>query len=396
MHISKHLEGLKPSYIREILGAAKADGVISLAGGLPASEHLPVELMMQAITALQSTPEVFQYGETAGYPAFLSYLSEVYNLQADSQLMITNGSQQGLDLVARAFIDPDDTVVMEAPSYLGALQVFELAKANIVSVEQTASGPDLEQLEHAFKTQAPKLFYAVPDFHNPTGIQWSLAVRQQVAQLCEQYDVALIEDVPYRDLSFNLSFNSATDLDSIANDASLPLVSSLCANRAITLRSFSKISAPGVRLGSVVGPSEWINALIKVKQAADLHTSQPMQAALLHLLQQPSFEQHLNNIRQLYSQRCQTLSKLLREKLPNCSFNDVQGGMFLWLDLPKMNVMSLAERALKQGVAVVPSNVFYSTDRTPPAALRLNFSHSSATQLEVGVERLALAMKTLI
>lgn len=379
MKISQHLQSLQPSYIREILSAASAQDVVSLAGGLPDSEHLPVKLLTQALSNLQATPEVFQYGETAGYPALLEYLSGAYELGADAKLLITNGSQQGLDLIARAFLDPDDVVVMEAPSYLGALQVFGLAKATIVSVAQTATGPNLEQLKAVFETRAPKLFYAVPDFHNPTGVRWTVEVRKNVAQLCRQYGVALIEDAPYRELSFS--------------GQHYPLASSFCPDLAITLRSFSKISSPGLRLGAVSGPQAWISSLVKVKQAADLHTSLPVQASLLTLLQHPSFPKHLDTIRTVYAQRCQTLGQQLAEKLPNCYFKNVQGGMFLWLTLPDLDTMAFAKQALLNGVAVVPSNVFYADQEHASPALRLNFSNSNQQQLALGVERLSSTLE---
>ncbi len=376
MKISTHLQNIQPSYIREILQAAKSKDVISLAGGLPDSAHLPVDLIMQAMGDLQQTPEVFQYGETTGYKPLLDYLVDYCQLPEGVQPLITNGSQQGLDLVARAFLDPGDVIVMEAPSYLGALQVFGLAQADIQTVDQTPLGPDLNQLEHVFKNKQPKLFYAVPDFHNPTGLSWALSVREDVARLCQQYKVAFVEDSPYRELRF-------------ANQ-SLPMVSSLCPDNAIVLRSFSKVSAPGLRLGLVTAPSEWLASMIKVKQAADLHTAQPSQATLLHMLKNDLFDAHLQRVRTLYCDRYQTLSALLREALPNCQFNDVEGGMFLWLELPEQSqsMMQTAQQALDKKVAVVPGDVFYLEHKTPKPALRLNFSHCDASELEAGVERL--------
>lgn len=376
MKLSTHLQNIQPSYIREILHAAKSSEVISLAGGLPDSAHLPVELVMQAMSGLQQTPEVFQYGETIGYAPLLDYLSAKYELADNIRPLITNGSQQGLDLVARAFLDPSDVIVMEAPSYLGALQVFGLAQANIRTVEQTPNGPDLDQLEAVFKADKPKLFYAVPDFHNPTGLSWALPVRQAVAALCQQYAVAFVEDSPYRELRF-------------ANQA-LPMVSSFCPENSIVLRSFSKVSAPGLRLGLVTAPNEWAEAMIKVKQAADLHTAQPSQATLLHMLNNDGFEPHLERVRELYRSRYQTLADLLRDALPDCRFNDVEGGMFLWLQLPeqRQSVMQTAQQALNQQVAVVPGDVFYLQGKTPAPALRLNFSHCDASELAEGVNRL--------
>ena len=265
---------------------------------------------------------------------------------------------------------------MEAPSYLGALQVFGLAQAKIHSIEQTSDGPDLNQLEAAFATGSIKLFYGVPDFHNPTGVCWSLAVRKAVAELCNRYTVALVEDVPYRELRFS-------------GDA-LPLVSSFCQDNAFVMRSFSKISSPGLRLGMVSAPNKWLAALVKVKQASDLHTGLPMQAVLLSLLTDEAFPKHLDMVRLNYHQRYQVLYQALQPLLgEHCECDQVQGGMFVWLKLLKADPMAVTQSLLKRNVAVVPGDVFYSRPELSKPALRLNFTHSSLAQLELAVGRLS-------
>lgn len=385
MQISQSLNEIKPSYIREILSATSAPNMISLAGGLPATESLPVEQLMQAMGSLARTPEVFQYGETLGYAPLLNYLSERYKIHADNGVMICNGSQQALDLIARAYLNPGDGVAMEAPSYLGALQVFGLAQANIVSVTQRADGPDLNELEAAFASQSIKLFYCVPDFHNPTGVCWSLEVRKAVAKLCIQYKVALLEDVPYRELRFS--------------GVALPLVSSFCENNAFVMRSFSKIASPGLRLGMVSAPQEWLQALVKIKQAADLHTGLPMQAVLLQVLSSTEFVEHLADLRANYQQRYQVMMQALEPLLDpllesHCKCHAVSGGMFVWLQLNQVNSknfkqpMQIAQELLKQNVAVVPGDVFYNQVENARPALRLNFSHSSLNDLEMAIDRL--------
>lgn len=381
MQISKHLQATQPSYIREILAAATAEGVISLAGGLPAQDSFPLPLMAQAITQLPQQPELFQYGETAGYPLLVDYFKDHYQLTSDHQALITTGSQQGLDLIARAFLNAGDGVAMEAPSYLGALQVFALAQANIVSIAQQQDGPDLEALETSFASGKVKVFYAVPDFHNPTGISWSLEVRQQVAKLCRKYGVGLIEDAPYRSLRF-----ARTGLSSFP---SLPMVSSFCPEQALILRSFSKIATPGMRVGLVTGPEDWIKPLVKVKQASDLHSSLPMQAVLLKLLTHPQFPEHVDNICQLYKKRHDILAAALHEYCGDkAHFEKVEGGMFMWIKIPNQIPMNIAKQALKQGVAVVPSEVFYHDSKLAEPALRLNFSHASPADLIAAAERL--------
>ncbi len=375
METAQHLHAIRPSYIREILNAATADGVISLAGGLPAPELMPLTLLQQATANLASTPDIFQYGQTQGYAPLLDYIKEAYQLPASYDTLICTGSQQAIDLIARTYINPGDGVAMEAPSYLGALQAFELQQARIVTVPQRSDGPDLEILDALFASGTIKLFYAVPDFHNPTGICWSLDARRQVARLCQQYGVSLIEDIPYRELQFS--------------GKNLPLASSFCPEQALALRSFSKISAPGIRLGAVSGPKQWLSPMIKIKQASDLHSSLPMQAVLLQLIKHAKFSEHINNVRQHYRERYVTLRTALTEQLSD-DFNvqAVRGGMFVWLQLPYGEPMDIAKAAITQGVAVVPSPVFYPNQHHIEPALRLNFSHAKPGKLIEAVSRL--------
>ncbi len=380
METSRHLQNIRPSYIREILSAAKSPDVISLAGGLPATELMPVQLFAKAMHSIVDTPDLFQYGETQGYAPFLKYIDETYNPSTNMESIVCNGSQQGLDLIARAFLNPGDKVIVEAPSYLGALQIFGLSQADILSVNQTSAGPDLNELESLFTSYTPKMFYAVPDFHNPTGVCWSLDVRKGVAKLCRDYGVIFIEDVPYRDLRFT--------------GKTLPLASSFYNEQSIVLHSFSKISAPGIRLGIVSAPSNYLTPMLKVKQVSDLHTSIPMQAALMHVLKDKEFAQHIETICSSYKQRYGELKKALSIlEGTGCRFNEVEGGMFVWLKLPNVDSMGLANRLIKRGVAVVPSAVFYHEEQWVSPALRLNFTHSSLANFEVAIAKLAQELK---
>lgn len=372
MEIAQSLQQIPSSYIREILSAASDEKVISLAGGLPDESTFPIDLMRTTLAELADMTEVFQYGTTAGYAPLLEFLSHRYQLPESQAAMVCTGSQQGLDLIARAYINPGDKVVMEAPSYLGAMQVFGLVQAKMVSVDQRESGPDLTQLEQCFSTQKPKMFYVVPDFHNPTGVCWDLETRKKVAQLCIQYDVALIEDAPYRELRFH--------------GEALPMVSQFCPDHSIVLRSFSKIASPGLRIGVVTGKKSYLEPLIKVKQGADLHSSVPMQALLLGLLQHEHFDRHIDNIRQLYKGRYQKLYSELERTLPEgCQLKAVDGGMFVWLSLPECDTFALAKELLNNGVAVVPSPVFYPSGVQNRAALRLNFTNSTLEELKTAV-----------
>ncbi|OCH29252.1 GntR family transcriptional regulator [Aliivibrio fischeri] len=375
MEIAHSLQQIQSSYIREILAAASDKNVISLAGGLPDEETFPIEIMKPILESLSDMPDVFQYGATAGYAPLLEFLTQKFELPENHLPMICTGSQQGLDLIARAYINPGDTVVMEAPSYLGAMQVFGLVQANISTVSQTEFGPNLEELEQCFIQESPKMFYAVPDFHNPTGVCWSLETRKKVAELCIQYNVAFIEDAPYRELRFT--------------GEALPMVSSFCPQDSIVLRSFSKIASPGLRIGVVTGKKSYIEPLIKVKQGADLHSSVPMQALLLGLLKHEKFEQHMQTIQTLYKQRYDVLYNELKAQLPaQCEVNAVDGGMFIWVSLPDCDTFELASTLIANGVAVVPSPVFYPKPEGSPAALRLNFTNAKPNELVEAVNRL--------
>ncbi|XDF79162.1 PLP-dependent aminotransferase family protein [Aliivibrio fischeri] len=375
MEIAHSLQQIQSSYIREILAAASDKNVISLAGGLPDEETFPIEIMKPILESLSDMPDVFQYGATAGYAPLLEFLTQKFELPENHLPMICTGSQQGLDLIARAYINPGDTVVMEAPSYLGAMQVFGLVQASISTVSQTEFGPNLEELEQCFIQESPKMFYAVPDFHNPTGVCWSLETRKKVAELCIQYNVAFIEDAPYRELRFT--------------GEALPMVSTFCPQDSIVLRSFSKIASPGLRIGVVTGKKSYIEPLIKVKQGADLHSSVPMQALLLGLLKHEKFEQHMQTIQTLYKQRYDVLYNELKAQLPaQCEVNAVDGGMFIWVSLPNCDTFELASTLIANGVAVVPSPVFYPKPEGSPAALRLNFTNAKPNELVEAVNRL--------
>lgn len=375
MQLAHSVSRMKSSFIREILAAASDPNMISLAGGLPDEQTFPIELLKPTIEQLPNQISLFQYGPTQGYLPLVRYLTDCYQLPEHHKLLVTTGSQQGLDLIARAFINPGDRVVMEAPSYLGAMQVFDFVQAEILSVTQREDGPDLAELETLFATQTPKLFYAVPDFHNPTGVCWSLATRKAVALLCEQYQVTLLEDAPYRQLRFS--------------GEHLPMVSSFCPDRALVLRSFSKVASPGLRVGVVSGPSQWIDPLIKVKQGADLHSTVPVQAMLLGLLEHPEFDQHIARVCDLYHGRSQVLLQALKSlEVYGCHAQPVAGGMFVWLTLPDCDSFALAKHLIDQGVATVPSDVFYS-GKKGVSALRLNFTNATPERLEMAVTRIS-------
>ncbi len=381
MEIAHSVQQIKPSYIREILAAASDENVISLAGGLPDEQTFPIHLMKPTIEALPTMRDVFQYGPTPGYEPLIAHLTQSYRLPETHRVITCTGSQQGLDLIARAYVNPKDTVAMEAPCYLGAMQVFGLAQANLVTISQDAFGPNISELEQCFKTESPKMFYAVPDFHNPTGVCWSLEKRHQVAALCMKYNVVFIEDAPYRELRFS-------------GDA-LALVSDFCPDHSIVLRSLSKVASPGLRFGTVSGKQSYLEPLVKVKQGADLHSSTPVQAIILGLLQHPEFPSHLKAIRAVYQARHATLVQALQTYLPDgCTIIPTEGGMFVWVTLPTCDTYQLAHELLANKVAVVPSPVFYPASSQATSAIRLNFTNAAPEDLITAVQRIARVLKS--
>jgi len=372
------INDLKPSYIREILNLANHDDIISLAGGLPCPETFPTQILEAAMPATASDKSLLQYAPTAGYAPLISHLHARFQIPETQGVMVTTGSQQGIDLCARVFLAHGDKVVTESPSYLGALQVFAIAQATVLSVTQEADGPNLQQLEDHFKAGDVKCFYSVPDFHNPTGCCWSLEKRQAVAALCIRYEVLLIEDAPYRDIRFS--------------GTSLPLVSSFCPEVAICLRSFSKILAPGLRVAAMIIPKRWLPLFDKVKQATDLHSASLTQGVALAVLEHSAFEQHLADTVARYSTHYDVLANeldvLCNELGSDYQFDPVEGGMFVWLTLPDCDTYEVAKAAIENGVTVVPSVEFYPSDTPVQSALRLNFSHNEPAVIKEGICRL--------
>ncbi|WP_299203539.1 PLP-dependent aminotransferase family protein [uncultured Amphritea sp.] len=379
MKFSRHAQSLQASYIREILSAASQPEMISMAGGLPAASLLPVELIREACESMTDNPQLFQYGSSRGYQPLLETLAR-WSPESTQPWLICNGSQQGLDLIARALLEPGDQVVAEVPAYLGALQAFQLTGASLLPLLSGAAGPDLDQLEHYFKVTDVKLFYAVPDFHNPTGRVWSAETRIAVATLCRHYGVTLIEDSPYRQLRFS--------------GAQLCSVSELYPEQTIRLISFSKTGFPGLRVGAMSGPAEFITVAERIKQATDLHTGIPQQVIIHRLLNHPEYPEHLIRLQQGYRSRYQYLSAELHQQLGQLiEFDPVEGGMFIWLSLKGKSGAQVASRALTHKLAVVPGAAFYDKGTaTKDCHIRLNFSNTDTALVQEAVARLAKAL----
>ena len=385
---SKRIGQVPRSFIRDILKAAVSPGVISFAGGLPNAELFPAKGILKATQkVLQHQPErALQYSNTEGLPELRRQISQYYHQKGMEvpieNILITTGSQQAIDLLGKVFIDKDDTLVMEEPGYLGAIQAFAMYEPQIVQVPLLEDGIDPELFEHALSGQQVKLAYLIPKFQNPSGISYTEQRIQAVAQIARQRRTYIVEDNPYGDLSYDGKSTSGFY-------HYLP-------EQTIMLGTFSKTVVPGFRIGWVVAPADVYEQLVKAKQAADLHTDVFAQSVLSTYLFDTPLEEHLNTIREAYKQKAQTMIAALEQHMPaEVTFTRPHGGMFLWMTLPEgTSSMELFQLASKRGVAFVPGFPFYA-NASDSNSLRLNFTCSSEAQIEKGVHILAESLKLL-
>lgn len=378
------------SFIREILKVAIDEEMISFAGGLPNRDMFPVEELRAAANKVFDTAgkESLQYSNTEGYLPLREYISTRYketrglDIHPDS-ILITNGSQQGLDLLGKIMIDDGDEVIIEEPGYLGAIQCFSVYKANFNPITLNYDGIDLHELERVVKEKNPKLYYMVPNFQNPSGISYSEANREAVAEIIKGTRTIIIEDDPYGDLRY---FGGA-----------LPSFMRYAPDNTIMLGSFSKTVVPSFRMGWIVASGQIMEKLNIAKQAADLHSNYFTQRLLFQYLQDNYLADHIKKIRNLYGKQCKAMIDALREFFPKeIEFTMPEGGMFLWVTLPdNLSAMRLFDIAIKKKVAFVPGNPFY-VNRPDANTLRLNFSCVDEATIHIGIKRLGEAVQELI
>ncbi|MFC3533389.1 PLP-dependent aminotransferase family protein [Vogesella facilis] len=375
---SERVERLSGSLIREILAAAQRPEVISFAGGLPAANCLP-KLDFAGVPA-----NLAQYGTSEGEPEFRAAVVEELariGLNVDaSQVLVLSGSQQALDLAAKLFIDPATPVIAEGPTYLAALQVFKLFGADITTVQQQDNGQlSATALQQAIDSSKAKLAYLIPTFQNPSGACYSEQTRRELAAVIEAAKLPVIEDDPYRALSYD-------------GEAPKPLVTHLKDAPWIYCGSFSKTLAPGLRIGYLVASKDLMPYLIKLKQAADLHTNRLGQWFNTQWLQSGDYQGHLKQLQQSYKVGRDAMQAALEKH-----FGDIadwlvpQGGLFFWLTLKQpRDTRPLLKVALEQhNVAFMPGEAFYANPEQGIGHLRLNFSHASPERIEQGIARLA-------
>ena len=377
---------MNPSVIREILKVTEKPGIISFAGGLPSSKTFPVAEFTAACTQVLTTdPQAaLQYAASEGFAPLRQMVADRLPWDVDpAQVLITTGSQQGLDLVAKILIDADSRVLVETPTYLGALQAFTPMEPEIESVASDDEGVDIADLAGKVGTGANKarFLYVLPNFQNPTGRTMSEARRAALVAKAAELGLPLIEDNPYGDLWFDT--------------APPPSLSSRNPEGSVYLGSFSKILAPGLRLGYLVAPHALYPKLLQAKQAADLHTPSFNQRLVAEVLKEGFIERHVPTIRALYKQQCEAMLAALDREMAGLDFqfNRPAGGMFLWARLPEgVDAVGLLPQAVDRGVAFVPGAAFYA-DHGDPRTLRLSFVTASVDQINHGIAALAQAIR---
>jgi len=378
---SSRIKSVQPSFIREILKAAENPDVISFAGGLPDKNLFPVEGLTQASVRLMehNGRDILQYGQSEGEYALRSYIAEYYQSRQQlnvpvENILITSGSQQGLDLLGKVLIDQNDRIVIESPGYLGAIQALSLYQPRFLPVDIENNGLDLDGFERSLCAD-PKMLYCVPNFQNPTGYSYSEANKKSIVELVKDRDMFLVEDDPYGEICF-----SGENAPSFFNW--LPA-------QSILLGTFSKTISPGLRVGWIVAPDQVMKKLIIAKQASDLHTSRLTQNLILEYLMHNDLQAHLDQLSRIYGERCQIMGDLLDQYLgEEIERSHPRGGMFMWVKfVESIDTMALFDAASSRGVVFVPGQSFYS-DNKISNCMRLNFSCSDQDQLAIGIERL--------
>lgn len=389
---ARRIDQMGASAIREILKVTEQPDVISFAGGLPAPETFPVEALARAHEQVFAGEgaAAMQYSTTEGWRPLREWVAarlRTRGLEADAgRVLITSGSQQGIDLTAKAFLDPGDAIVVENPCYLAALQVFKGYEAQFLPVGSDDEGMRVEEVERAVAgaRRKPKLIYVVSQFHNPKGTTLSLERRRRLIDISRRHGVPVLEDDPYGELRYTgpaLPPLAALDRDGLV----------------VYLSTFSKTLSPGMRVGWVHASEEVTQALVRAKQAADLHTNTIQQRAAARLLETFDYDGHVQSIRALYGERRRVMLDCIERYFPEGARpTRPEGGLFLWVELPeRLSADRLFEEALRERVAFVPGAPFFAADPRHNF-MRLNFSNSRPEMIEQGMRRLGGAMRRML
>jgi 2-aminoadipate transaminase len=397
-------KGLTSSAIRDLLKVIQKPGMISFAGGLPAPDVFPVQRFKEACHKVltEQASNALQYGATEGYEPLRELIANNmarYGIKARVEnVLITSGSQQALDLIGKLFINAGDHVLVEAPTYLGALQALNVYGAEYLSVPSDENGLRTDLLEAPLRS-GPKFMYVLPNFQNPAGTTLSEGRRHELVLLADRYGIPIVEDDPYGQLRYegeHLPPLVVLDRENLRRDKGYSI------GNVIYLSTFSKTLAPGLRLGWIVAPPEVIGKLAQLKQGADLHTSTFTQFVAYEVARDGFLDSHVKLIRQVYRERRDVMLQALQEFFPPAvTWTHPQGGLFLWVTLPQsLDIQAIFRSALEQNVAFVPGDSFYANDSRDKNEcegcrhMRLNFSNATPEQIREGIRRLAAAVKS--
>lgn len=391
--ISDRMAAMQPSMIREILKATTDPSIIAFSAGNPAPNAFPVEDITKITAEIMAEQPIdaLQYSVTEGYPALREAVKQLcadrygIRLAPGEDLIMISGAQQGADLVTKTLVNAGDTVLCEDPSFIGCLNCFRSYQAKLVGVEMENDGVNLEKLEAEMKKPNVKLFYMIPNFQNPSGITTSLEKRRAILALAKKYNVMILEDNPYGDLRF-----TGTDIPSIKSMDD--------AGAVIYMGSFSKIIAPGLRVGYIIAPTPILSKMIVGKQCADVHTTMLAQLICHRFLTTRDLNAHLARLRTIYRDKCALMvDGIEREFAPGVAHTSPEGGLFLWCTLPEgMDMMAFCQKAVANKVAVVPGVAFLTDESAPSRSFRMNFSTPSDEAIVEGVKRLGQLTKEFL
>jgi len=384
------------SAIRELLKLTENPDIISFGGGMPAPDVFPVEDFAAACDRVlgEFGAQALQYGATDGYLPLREMIARHtgrYGIKiTPDNILITSGSQQALDLIGKVFINPGDRILVEEPTYLGALQAWNAYGAEYVTVPMDENGMISEALEETLRA-GPKFIYVLPNFQNPTGVTLSVERRQALIEMADRYGVPVIEDDPYGQLRYEgCHLPSVVTLDGQFRETG----SAPYRGNVIYLSTFSKILSPGIRLAWVIAPQEVIRKLVQAKQGADLHTATFNQMVAYEVSRGGFLDRHVWMIRRVYQERRDAMLEAMEDFFPEeTSWTHPQGGLFLWSTMPKgMNSKKVLEKAIEQKVAFVPGESFYARGGGENT-MRLNFSFAKPEIIRLGIERLGKVIK---
>jgi 2-aminoadipate transaminase len=375
------------SAIREILKVTEHPEIISFAGGLPAPELFPVAAIAQAHADVFAGegPAALQYSTTEGWRPLRDWIARRMQKRgiaaSADRVLITTGSQQGIDLAGKVFIERGDAVVVENPTYLAALQAFSGYEASFIAIDSDDEGMRVDQLENALKHSSPKLIYIVSEFANPKGTTLPYERRQKLIELSARYRVPILEDNPYSELRYT-------------GEQQQPLAALDRDGLVIHISTFSKTLSPGMRLGWLIAPEAIFQMVVVAKQAADLHTSTIEQRAAARLLETFDYDGHVGHLCEVYGERLQAMLSAMERYFPaEARWTRPEGGLFLWVELPeRLSAEELFEEAIAERVAFVPGTSFFACERKLNF-MRFNFSNSKPEMIDEGIKRIASVLK---